>query len=143
MKDDGSEYDSLSEYYHNGLMAFASMICRGIPDKTWLGKDERETERISTVAGIEAAGKCAARLRQELAGGASVDIVMSSTEKKGEFTNLTDWYTDGFMEFIHTISAKVPDKFQKSKPEITKTYSVREAIKAFDTIKVELERSIS
>lgn len=135
LSDDGSAYDSLTEYYENALYQFAKMVSLGIPDKSWLGKDAFETEAISVAAGVKACGKCVKKLREAFAGEKHIEIAVLD---KGKFDNLEDWYTDAFMEFIHTISSKVPEKFQKSTPEITQKNSIRSAIEAFEAIQKRL-----
>lgn len=137
LNDDGSQHETLGDYYYSGLHAFASMICLQIP-KEFLGSDEVETEKRSVRAGFDASDECIRQLRAELVGAKAIEL--NPFKKKSQFDTLTEWYTDGFTEFLSTLSSKVPDKFAKDTPEKTRTYSARQAIKAFEKIKQELTK---
>lgn len=134
LKDDGSSWDSLEDYYHNAINGFANMISMSVP-QPFKGVDSISTERLSCEAGIEALTACVSKLEAGLRG--EKELVLSNINPD-EHETLVSWYTEAFVDFIYTMSAKLPDKFTYSTKQKTFRKSTKAAINAFKRTRDEL-----
>lgn len=107
VRDKAEQDKTLADYYERALFEFSKMVCLAIP-KSFLGNNAVETERLSTDAGIRALDECLKKLRHEMAGGKEVFV----GQDDDNHTTLASWYTESFIDFMHTMSVKIPDKFK-------------------------------
>jgi len=131
LNDDGSQWEALDDYFHNAIKQFCVMVSMQIP-KPFLGKDAQETEIFSTKAGIAAMDVCMKKLRE------GERKIVLSTDKPGQHEDLSSWYSEAIVKYMHTISLKVPEKFADEGEK----KSNLAAIRAFNRIRRELVESV-
>ena len=131
VRDNAEQDKTLADYYERALFEFSKMVCLVIP-KEFLGDNEVETERLSTDAGINALGECLKKLRYELNGGKEVYIGQDDSVHE----TLSSWYTEAFIDFLHTMSVKIPKKFS----DADRRRSNLSAIKAVKSIQDRLKK---
>lgn len=133
LQDDGSQHKSLTAYYANAIEQFCRMIAVQIPKK-WIAKDPRVTERRSCVAGIKALNEAAEELRT----GVTPTEILSMDGS--QFPSLSAWYKEAIIDFLNTISMKIPDKFLKktSDPD----YSIHCGQQALILVRKKLEKLV-
>ena len=134
LKDDGSSWDSLEDYFHNAIKEFATMVAMSVPE-AFKGDDSLSTERLSCEAGIEAMTTCISKLEAGLRGEKELHLPGVNPD---EHETLVSWYTEAFVDFIYTMSAKLPDKFTYNTQQKTHRKSSQAAIRAFERTRTEL-----